>query len=533
MSQAPHRHGQTGDRLRWGRRVAWGLFAIGALFVIGVVTAQPRAGVQYQHEYPYRPQMRQSALSVLALIALPVGLALAWTLSRRRELGRREQWVLVAVITIGALLLRLGAAHYPRWFPGAEVGWPFLWKSTEGAYASDVRRVTTVRSFLSGYAGGLAASGTPGHPHRVHLDTHPPGILLGFAAVESFYDARPELAAAVRDWMHRNFPTSQTLTTQRAYALRHPLAVSVTMALGVIVLASLAPLAAYALARQFLCGEAAVVAAGLCALISGTFLFSPSIDQAYPLGTLLLAAVALRAAKRRSIVWGLATGLVLYVAAFVHVAFGLVMVVVALAGLLAWHRTQEPGSRELRRLAAACRRPTAGLLAGFFAPALLLRLWAGYPTLRVVWLCVRNNGRFYAEAGRTYWPWLPITPLEFALSFGVGAAIVFAVAWCIEVRGIVGRRVCSEGSALLLATGAVLGLLYVAGAARGEAARLWLIFMPLAMVAVVDAVWHRLGNPRAVLAAIAAVQLVQTVALAVALDWGHTTTFFWNIMQRG
>jgi len=49
----------------------------------------------------------------------------------------------------------------------------------------------------------------------------------------------------------------------------------------------------------------------------------------------------------------------------------------------------------------------------------------------------------------------------------------------------------------------------------------------------VDTVWHRVRQPRAVLAAVAGVQLVQTVALAVALDWGHTTTFFWNIMQRG
>jgi hypothetical protein len=503
------------------------------LFVLWVVAAQPRLGVPYQHEYPYRPQMRQSAFAVLAVASVPVGLALAWTLSRRRELGRRERWALVVIFVAGGLLLRLAASYSPRWFPGAELGWPFLWKSTEGAYASETGRVETVRSFLAGYADRLAASGTEEHPHRVHLDTHPPGIVLSIAAVESFCAARPGLAADIRDWFHRNLPTSQILTKRRAYVLRHPLAVSVTLALAAILLASLTPLAAYAFGRQFLGTEAAVIGAGLCALIPGTFLFSPSIDQVYPLCTLLLAAVALRAAKRRSLVWGLFAGLLLYAASFIHVAFGIVMVVLALAGLLGWFRTQEPGHHRARLLAAAYWRPVAGLLGGFFAPALLLRLWAGYPTLRVIWLCVRNNAGFYAEAGRTYWPWMLITPFEFALSLGIGTAMVLVVAWCLEAGRLVRHRAVHPRSALLLATGALLALMYLAGAARGEAARLWLLFIPLAMVAVVQYVWHRTANPRAVLAAVAGVQLVQTVALTVALDCGHTTTFFWNIMRQG
>lgn len=533
MSPAAKKPDEPRGRLRWGRRTAVGLFIAGALLLLWVATAQPRLGVPRQHEYPYRPRARWSALNFLALMAVPAGLALAWTLTRHRELGRREQWLLVAAITVGCLILRFGAAYYTRSFPGAELGWPFLWKSTEGAYAAEVRRVATVRSFLGSYADQLAESGTPGRPHRVHLDTHPPGIVLGFVALESFYDARPKLAKDVADWTERNLPTSKFLTVRQAYAIRHPLAVAMTATLLSLVLASLMPLAAFATARQLLPGEPAVVATGLCALLTGTYLFSPSVDQVYPLLTLLLCATAVRAAARRSVLWGLATGLVLYGVAFVHVGFGLVMVVLALAALVAWREGSAEEGGGIRTLAAVCRRPAVGLLAGFLIPTLLLRLWAGYPTLRVIWLCARNNGRFYAEAGRTYWPWLPITPLEFVLSFGVGAAVVLVVGWLFEVRGVVRRRSLVGASSPLLVAGTVLAALYLAGAARGEAARLWLFLMPLAMLGVVDFLWQRLRDPRPVLAAVVGLQLVQVVVLPVVLDLAHTTTFFWNIVRPG
>ena len=555
MSQPPDHSPARGARPRLsvplGRLLGLGLFALGCLGVIWVVQAQPTIGVARQYAYPYRPSPPWGALATLALLALPlVGGAIVWAkkvpgaFSAKHPEGRdgkryqepfspfsqRHPWAIVALFTLGGLLLRLGTAYAPKHFPALELAWPFLWKNTEGAYAGEARRAEHVGAYLAAYAHQLQESAERRVPHRVHLDTHPPGLVLVFVGLERFYDALPSVRRAVESWALRDSPSLAVLLRPGAFAIRHPIAVSLTAAHLFIVAASLAPLLCFAAARPILGRDAALAAAGLTALIPGTHLFNPSADQAFPTVTLLLCYVAVKAVMTRKWFWGVGFGLVLYGATFVHIGFGLVAVVVGVAAVLAW-RAEAP-ERRVMELLAAYWRPAAAAVAAFLGVVLVAYALFDYSTFRVGWLCARNNGVFYESWGRTYWPWVVVMPFEFAVSLGFGLALVAGGGWLHEAAGVVRHRSFWGRSAVLLASGALVLAMDVLGLTLGEAARLWLFLTPLVAVGAVDYVWRRWPEPRRVLGYLFAVQLLHTLVLSLALDCGRTTTFLMDFLKE-
>ena len=507
----------------WPRQriVALALLLASCLAVLYVVQARPVIGVLRQYHYPYRPEARWDAFPALCLLAVPAAVAMA--LSLRRRVPTWQVWGLVALLTVGGLMLRSGTAALPKHFPGIELSWRFLWKNTEGAYAGEVRAARPVGPFLAAYARRIGAGSQATSFHRVHLDTHPPGLILGFAALEALYDTFPRAAQATRRWALRTMPSVAVLERRGAFAVRHPVAVSMAAAHLAIVVASLAPLVAFLAARQFWPTGQALAAAGLVAVLPGTHLFNPSVDQAYPTLTLVLCGLAARAVATRRARWGVAFGVALYVAASIHVGFALVAAIIALAAVLAWRSQESPQS--VAQALHTWWKPVAGALLAFLTIAAVLHVGAGYPTFRVVALCLRNNRVFYEAAGRTWWPWVAVMPLEFAVSLGFPLAIAATAGFAVELAGAVRRRTLRGASALLLASCGALVVLDVTGAALGETARLWLFLTPLLVLGVVEAVWRHAAEPRRVLAYVFAALLLQALVFSVVLDCGRTSTF--------
>lgn len=509
------------------RAIALALLAASLLALLWVIATKPVLGVAGQHHYPYHPAPRLTALLLLVLLALPVLGGMVVLMRGRAPMTPRRAWLLVALFTVGALALRGGTALAPKRLPGAEVAWPFLWQNTEGAYATKVPAARNVARFLGSYAGRLDVSTDPSSVRYVrihHADVHPPGIVLGFTLIEALYDAAPGLARAAERRTASLFPSLAVFRNVTSWPIRHALPVAMTLAFGIIVLASLAPLLAFLATRRIWPAEAALAAAGLAALVPGTYLFNPSIDQAYPTLTLLLCWLAAGLITTRKVRWGVALGVAFYAAMFLHVGYGLAGAILALAALLAW-RAERP-EWMLRELAAAYWRPLVGAAAAFLALALAMRLAFGYETFRVIGLCLRNNARFNAMMGRTWWPWVAVVPFEFALSFGFALALLVAGGWLLEAAGAVRARALRARSALLLAAGGVLLLLHVCGMNRGETARLWLFLTPLLVLGAVDFLRRRTDRPRGLLAAVAAAQAIQIVLFAVFLDLGRTANFF-------
>lgn len=512
---------------RLWRRAGVALCLVSCALVAWVVSARPTIGVAGQYDYPYRPAPSWAAALWIALLALPLVAGVVVSLCRR-ELKRWHEWGLALLLTFGSLLLHLGAAYAPKRFPGAELAWPFLWLNTEGAYAGEVRAATPVAPFLRGYLEHLEPGEERGEAHRVHLDVHPPGLILGFVALERLHDTLPECASWIERTALRSLPSVAALNRGQAYAIRHPLAVSLTAAHVAIALASLTPLLCFAAVRPFWPAPIALATAALTALVPGASGFNPSADQAYPALTLLLCLLAARAVAARRWWWGGAFGFVFYGAAFIHVGYGLVAVILAVALALAW-RSERPGD-SLGDLARAYWPSALAAALGFFVPVAVMRLVFGYPTFPVIFKCLANNAYFYKTWGRTYWPWLGATPFEFGASLGFGLLGALLVGWVLDIVGVLRSRSLADRSALLLASVGVLLALYLGGACLGETARLWLFLTPLLTLGLVDWLRRRSPEPRRVLACLVGAQLVQTILFAVALDLGRTTTFMIRLL---
>jgi len=113
--------------------------------------------------------------------------------------------------------------------------------------------------------------------------------------------------------------------------------------------------------------------------------------------------------------------------------------------------------------------------AGFVVLLLLFLFLPQRYNCLVVWkLCLANNAQF--NLGRTYLPWVIYNPIDFVLFLGVPTAVFFVR----EAIVILRRRAEETQWRLVVALLATIALVNFAGINRGEVARLWMVFMPVA-----------------------------------------------------
>jgi hypothetical protein len=112
-------------------------------------------------------------------------------------------------------------------------------------------------------------------------------------------------------------------------------------------------------------------------------------------------------------------------------------------------------------------------LAAFLLLVLLLWLGTGMNLLHVWTQNYANHAGFYRQFSRTYWKWLLINPLEFAIASGPALAVA-AVAGCIVML----KRSFSRTAGLCWCCLLVGLLLLLSGKNMGEAGRLWILFTP-------------------------------------------------------
>ena len=123
-------------------------------------------------------------------------------------------------------------------------------------------------------------------------------------------------------------------------------------------------------------------------------------------------------------------------------------------------------------------RCVAGAVAGFVVPTLLMGWFARVNLLSVWWLNYQNHAGFYEHYPRTYWKWLLVNPVE--LSFAAGGPVALMAVASVAVASVVSlgkeRRSSLAPVAWLMLF--VWGTLWLTGKNSGEAARLWIVFLP-------------------------------------------------------
>lgn len=353
-------------------------------------------------------------------------------------------------------------------------GWVLYYHAHEGYFEQARYVMRDVPSYLAGYETQMAEG------DYLHLGTHPPGLILFHRVCINLCRASPALCDLLERTQPPSFRDAMEVIERLERTGPRPITGPDRAALWLAVLITQAIAAAgawpiYLLVRRTHSPTASWWAAALWPLVPALAVFLPKSDALLPfLGALCLWAWLEGLRRGRLSLCALA-GALFWLAMFLSLA--VLPIALAAASLTLWESFFcSPEERTSPRLAGwAARIAAAAAGWGFF----LVLLWfLGRINLVSVWLAnLRNHAAFYDHYPRTYWKWLIEIPLE--LLFAVGAPLVVAVGigFCTSVAAGWRRRAMGPYWCLT----ATMVVLWLTGKNMGEAARLWLVFMPWAV----------------------------------------------------
>lgn len=354
-------------------------------------------------------------------------------------------------------------------------------------------------------------------PFRVQLSTHPAGPVVLFWSLNHVFAGREAAAGRFEqrceDWLADGMRLEDSPAAKALFA-RMTAAERAGAWLATIVLrlaACLVLVPVYLMARGLQGRRAALVAAAFSAAIPSLLLFSPGLDQAYPVLALGACWLAYRAGERRSLWRAVVCGLVVSLGLFFTLAF---VVVAGWSGLLAivgLRRAERAGSR------ADWVKLLGGGVLGWLAPVAALYAAFGYNSFAVWEACWQGNAKFNALTQRTYWTWLLLNPVEFAAALGLPVFCLFGRRAVGEAWALARRRLASRDWATLIAAGLLVAL-NVLGANRGEVPRLWMFLMPACAVAAAAETERYAPYRRAVFIVLFVLQCVQVVVFKASVN---------------
>lgn len=388
-------------------------------------------------------------------------------------------WIWIVQET-SPIVNRLGKAAFVLYYP-----------SSSGYYTRARYDQPNPADLLSGYE-KLMREGDV-----LHTGTHPPGLFLVFHGLIAACRSSDWLSAALDATQPPSFQEGCEVIAINSARSRLPrpftpldrrvlwLATILSM-----LAASLTVIPLYGLLRRTIGISNAWVCASLWSAMPAVAMFVPKSDAAFPLIAVTLLWLWLSAWDRRSPFLGLIAGLVTWCGLVCSLAF---LPVVLAAGILTlgWAIVQKilPPATGAQDISESCRVEVgAGHLlcivaavVGFAVPTIVL--WAmAKVNLLAVWLHnYQNHAGFYDQYPRTYWKWLLVNPIELSYAAGwplVALAILsFAQTIsrvCRNLKQAVGQNSVRVVTTIVF----VWGLLWLTGKNSGEAARLWIVFLP-------------------------------------------------------
>ncbi len=353
-------------------------------------------------------------------------------------------------------------------------GWVLYYPAHEGYFEQARYEMRDVSSYLAGYEKQTAGG------DYLHLGTHPPGLILFHRACINLCAAFPALGESLLQTEPRSFRDAMDVTATTELRGRRPITPTDTAAIWLAALltqalaaATLIPL--YLLVHRTDSPTTSWWTAALWPLVPALAIFLPKSDALLPFFDILFLWLWLEGFRRGSLVRCALSGLVF----FVGLCLSLAILPVALAAVLltAWETLICGRDERVAPLYRAWGLRVAAAAAGCGIPIALLWMLARINLFAVWQWNLRNHAAFYDHYTRTYWKWLLVNPLE--TIFALGAPVAIAVVVAFRNRLSCGWRRRAMGPYWCLT--ATWALLWLTGKNMGEAARLWLIFMPWAV----------------------------------------------------
>jgi len=450
---------------------------------------------------------------LLALAAYAVFALIAWAGERRITESSRAEWSgwLLALMATGFAWLHVVQNTPPAGLDAAKSPFVLYYPSSSGYFFKANYEVGSLVEFLRDYEDTVRNGDT------FHEGTHPPGLFVLFRGLIAFAEAAPDVAALPQIVLPQSgedgFEFIRSMSprplTEQAQAVLW-LAAMLTQLAAVLVIVPL-----FLLIRLTLDRVTAWRAVCFWPLVPAVAVFIPKSDVLFAFGSSLLVCLWLYSVRATSsapsisqrataFFLGVAAGAVGWFGLFCSLAFlpaGAIAVVAAVLLFRKSHTEAEDADFSLKaQFLWSARQHFFPLTGGVVSFVMLTGLvWAVWDLnlLRVWQINYINHTRFYEVSPRSYFGWLLVNPLELTLALGAPLAVLVACGvrreGAREKVGVGIRALLEARLAVPVAVGLIWGLLWLTGKNSGEAARLWIPLMPLALWAGA-AVWDHQEN---------------------------------------
>ncbi|MBM4085404.1 MAG: hypothetical protein FJ272_11490, partial [Planctomycetes bacterium] len=232
-----------------------------------------------------------------AAVFLLLAALLKTVTARLDKMSRRDEVVVVVMLVVFACALQFSTAYLGKGgFQDAVLA--TVMPHVSGYHAA-AYNVSDARLFLAHYADYIAQINM--RSSLMHVAQHPPGPVLYYWSHDQFFRRFPGLGSRVATAIEKRLPGAGNAFEELNLALDPPRRAAIwTSAFRLFILAGLAVLPTYLLARALHGPSVALWAAGFCGLIPSLHLFSPYFDQCYALFAVILYWLSLLALRRQS-----------------------------------------------------------------------------------------------------------------------------------------------------------------------------------------------------------------------------------------
>jgi hypothetical protein len=486
-----------------------------AALCLWVALAMPSLGVKGQWVWPYtKDALWEHAWVAGVYFALLAGTL--WATLAKKDVTSREAGIVLAMLVAFAFGLQLAVAQLGT--VGFYEGGIVTLAPWSGGYHSEALKAHDLRQYLIAYPETIRAMSVTGH--LAHVSNHPPGYVVFYWLLDRATEASPVLTDAALRVAKALGPVEADVVGELHISLSRSQEAGMwlsCLALRLIVCLTMVPV--YLLARRVTQStRAGLVAAAFAALVPAFHLFSP-----YPDAIIIFLAPWViyfwdKALEKRPILFGLLAGAAFFAATF----FSLAVLVLGPIGLaMAAARWLQPQGRG--QLVKNVVTAVAASVGAYLALTFLLWLATGCNLPRIFLVCFEKHSEFYAYVHRTYWGWLVWNLGDLALFLGLPVTMIAiggiaAGGWSCRKSGLPHFLFQDR---VLLSTAITVIVLDVLGLNRGEAGRLWMVFMPFFCIGVARVACNPCRNSEGRTAKavwLLAAQCVQVCVFRLSLD---------------
>ena len=470
------------------------------LFIASLILKFYPLGIKGQWTWEYLfpgPDLFPILFPTVLFLCLLAILRLFW--KKRTEYSRRLRWGLLSSLVILALLFQFAIGAVGK-IGTNEAIWVVIAPGASDYFAQSYK-IENLRQFLAAYPIYIR------HEFKgaEHISTHPPGMILYWWMLRKFFQTVPGLT------LGNKFSGSFSY----AFNLFHIPTSDRAAVLGGIflmrLLAALAVLPTYFLARRFWGERDAVIAAAFMVLLPGMSLFSPKFDTMLPLFSVGFFYLVISASDSRRGWAALLAGLIFYVS----MLFTFAVLVLPLFLLIYWLLGRWRGGWAKLPRSQAALYLGLGLL-GFLIPLVLLSIFLNYNSI-VTWIAVyHQHAATYTIKKWTYWKWVLYNPFEFAVFMGIPISAFLLRRLIFQGKKFIKREAWRPEEAFLFSFILTILLLNFSGKSLSEVGRLWIFLMPFAIIIAVSGM--RLWNgKRGVFFFLLTLQFIQVIFMKLYL----------------